>query len=378
MPKSSSSAWARLPGQTDPPTSARSKASPTRSANTSTIRPSLSTSRPCRSVPAKRSNRSLPRVGGRGIALEIDVVSNPEFLKEGAAMEDFQKPDRIVVGTDSESAIATMRALYAPFNRNHNRLMVMDRRSSEFTKYAANAMLATKISFMNEMANIAERIGVDIESVRVGIGSDPRIGYAFIYPGAGYGGSCFPKDVQSIEREADRAGYDAQLLRAVNNVNERQKDLLFAKIDAYFGHQLTGRTIAIWGLSFKPNTDDMREAPSRTLMESLWGAGATVRAYDPAAMHETARLYPEQVASGQLTLVPDAEEVLTGADALAICTEWREFQMPDYALIAEMVSHAVIFDGRNILDRHRAVNEGLTYVGIGLGENGWHKQEPQR
>ncbi|MGD9711424.1 MAG: UDP-glucose/GDP-mannose dehydrogenase family protein [Thermomicrobiales bacterium] len=306
----------------------------------------------------------------RRVGANVEVVSNPEFLKEGAAMEDFQKPDRIVIGTDSDTAISTMRALYAPFNRNHNRLIVMDRRSAEFTKYAANAILATKISFMNEMANIAERIGVDIESVRVGIGSDPRIGYAFIYPGAGYGGSCFPKDVQSIEREANRAGYDAQLLRAVNQVNERQKDVLFTKIDTFFAHQLRGKTIAVWGLSFKPNTDDMREAPSRALMEALWSAGAVVRAYDPAAMNEAARIYSAQIDSGELTLVSDAEEALTGADALAICTEWREFQMPDYARIAATIGHGVIFDGRNILDRHRAAAEGLTYIGIGLGENG--------
>lgn len=309
----------------------------------------------------------------RGVDFTVEVVSNPEFLKEGAAMEDFQKPDRIIVGSGNDAAIAVMRELYAPFNRNHNRLMVMDRRSSEFTKYAANAILATKISFMNEMANIAERIGVDIENVRIGIGSDPRIGYSFIYPGAGYGGSCFPKDVQSIESEARRAGYDAQLLRAVNDVNERQKDLLFQKIDAFFGHRLEGVTIAVWGLSFKPNTDDMREAPSRTLMEALWQAGARVQAYDPAAMNEAARLYPEQIGSGQLVLTSDAEEALRGANALAICTEWREFQMPDYAQIAEMISHEVIFDGRNILDRNRAAQEGLTYIGIGLGENGWHK-----
>ncbi|MEZ4499357.1 MAG: UDP-glucose/GDP-mannose dehydrogenase family protein [Thermomicrobiales bacterium] len=309
----------------------------------------------------------------RGLSFEVEVVSNPEFLKEGAAIQDFQKPDRIIIGTDSVSAIEVMRELYAPFNRNHNRLMVMDRRSSEFTKYAANAMLATKISFMNEMANIAERIGVDIESVRIGIGSDPRIGYSFIYAGAGYGGSCFPKDVQSVEREAHRAGYDAELLRAVNNVNERQKSLLFQKISAYFEHQLPGCSIAVWGLAFKPNTDDMREAPSRVLMEALWAAGARVVAFDPAAMQEAARLYPEQIATGQLVLAPDAEAALVGANALAICTEWREFQMPDYGFIAEHLSHDVIFDGRNILDRNRAAKEGLTYIGIGLGDSAWQK-----
>jgi UDPglucose 6-dehydrogenase len=309
----------------------------------------------------------------RGHLIEFDVVSNPEFLKEGAAMEDFQKPDRIVVGTNSDRALAVMRELYAPFNRNHNRLMVMDVRSSEFTKYAANAMLATKISFMNEMANIAERIGVDIESVRVGIGSDPRIGYSFIYPGCGYGGSCFPKDVQSVEREAFNAGYDAQLLRAVNDVNDRQKHLLFKKVQAHFGDQLTGRTIALWGLSFKPNTDDMREAPSRSLIEALWAAGARVKAFDPAAMDEARKLYPAQVEQGLLVLTEDAESALMDADALVICTEWREFQMPDYTMIREMLEGHVIFDGRNILDPLRATQEGFAYYGIGVGENGWHK-----
>jgi UDPglucose 6-dehydrogenase len=309
----------------------------------------------------------------RGVVIGFDVISNPEFLKEGAAMEDFQKPDRIVIGASNPASIEVMRELYAPFNRNHNRLMVMDVRSAEFTKYAANAMLATKISFMNEMANIAERIGVDIENVRIGIGSDPRIGYSFIYPGCGFGGSCFPKDVQSLERVASGAGYDAQLLRAVNDVNARQKRLLFQKVSAHFGGALDGRTIALWGLAFKPNTDDMREAPSRDLMEALWDAGATVRAFDPAAMHEAERHYPAQVADGRLVLVPDAEAALPGADALVICTEWREFQMPDYAVIAEMLREPVIFDGRNILDSVRVAQEGLTYYGIGVGQNGWHK-----
>lgn len=309
----------------------------------------------------------------RGIELDFDVVSNPEFLKEGAAMEDFQKPDRIVVGTNSDRALATMRELYAPFNRNHNRLMAMDVRSSEFTKYAANAMLATKISFMNEMANIAERIGVNIENVRVGIGSDPRIGYSFIYPGCGFGGSCFPKDVHSIEREAFHVGYDALLLRAVNDVNDRQKHLLFTKVQSHFGDQLKDRTIALWGLAFKPNTDDMREAPSRALMESLWAAGARVQAFDPAAMDETRRLYPSQVERGELVLAADAEAALADADALVICTEWREFQMPDYTMIRELLEGHVVFDGRNILDPLRAAQEGFSYYGIGVGENGWHK-----
>jgi UDPglucose 6-dehydrogenase len=266
-----------------------------------------------------------------------------------------------------------MRELYAPFNRNHDRIMIMDMRSSEFTKYAANAMLATKISFINEMANIAERIGVNIEHVRVGIGSDPRIGYAFLYPGAGYGGSCFPKDVQSLEREADLIGYDARLLRAVNAVNDQQKQLLFRKIAAHFGTSLAGRTIAIWGLSSKPNTDDMREAPSRVLMENLWDAGAIVRAFDPVAMNEARCLYPDQVDSGAFQLVEDAYAALEGSAALAICTEWREFQMPDYRAIHDMLQSPVVFDGRNVLDPARAAKEGITYYGIGVGENGWHK-----
>ncbi|MGI8476973.1 MAG: UDP-glucose dehydrogenase family protein, partial [Thermomicrobiales bacterium] len=232
------------------------------------------------------------RLGERGLDIPFDVVSNPEFLKEGAAIDDFMKPDRIVVGSSSARGIEVMRELYHPFNRNHGRMLVMDVRSAEFTKYAANAMLATKISFMNELANIAERVGVDIESVRIGIGSDPRIGYSFIYPGCGYGGSCFPKDVRSLERTASSVGYDAQLLRAVEHVNDGQKHVLFAKVARRFGADLTGRTFAVWGLSFKPDTDDIREAPSRTLMASLWAAGARVQAYDPEAMHETRRLYP--------------------------------------------------------------------------------------
>lgn len=309
----------------------------------------------------------------RNANLTFDVVSNPEFLKEGAAIEDFMRPDRIIVGSDSPRAIEVMRELFAPFNRNHNRLLVMDIRSSEFTKYAANAMLATKISFMNEMANIAEHVGVNIESVRIGIGSDPRIGYSFIYAGCGFGGSCFPKDVWSLERVADSVGYDAQLLRAVSSVNERQKGVLFTKISRHYGGNLAGRTIALWGLAFKPNTDDMREAPSRVLMEALWAAGATVRAFDPAAMKEAARLYPNEVASGQLVLCENAEAALEGADSLAICTEWRVFQTPDFDAIRSALKEPVIFDGRNILDETRLAREGITYYGIGLGANGWHK-----
>ena len=310
-------------------------------------------------------------LGKRGLSLTFDVVSNPEFLKEGDAIDDFMKPDRIVVGSDTPRGIEAMRELYAPFNRNHGRLVVMDVRSSEFTKYAANAMLATKISFMNELANIAERVGVDIEHVRVGIGSDPRIGYSFIYPGCGYGGSCFPKDVQSLARTAAQNGYDAQLLCAVEDVNNRQKAVLYSKIANHYGEQnLRGMTFAVWGLSFKPNTDDMREAPSRVLMESLWGAGARVRAFDPEAMTEARGLYPERVATGDLVLTENEDLALEGAVALVICTEWRAFRAPDYGVIKSSLKSPVIFDGRNIHDPARLKREGITYYGIGLGLNG--------
>ena len=297
------------------------------------------------------------------------VVSNPEFLKEGAAIDDFMRPDRIVVGSNDPWATELMRELYAPFNRNHNRLMVMDLRSAEFTKYAANALLATKISFMNEMANIAERIGVNIENVRVGIGSDPRIGYSFIYPGCGYGGSCFPKDVSSLEKVAESVGYDAQLVRAVNQVNDHQKNQLFEKIFAHFEGDLRGKTIALWGLAFKPNTDDMREAPSINLMTALWDAGAKVQAYDPVAMKEAAHLFESAVNEGDLILVEDAEAALSGADALAVCTEWRAFKMPDFDLLRSELKNPVIFDGRNMLDPIRVEREGLIYYGIGIGVN---------
>src|SRR5579871_1929928 len=250
-------------------------------------------------------------LAARGAAVEFYVVSNPEFLKEGAAIDDFMRPDRVIVGTDNPRTTELLRALYEPFTHNHDRLVVMDIRSSELTKYAANAMLATKISFMNEMANLAERVGADIEKVRVGIGSDPRIGYGFIYPGAGYGGSCFPKDVRALEQSARSAGYEPAILQAVEAVNLRQKAVLFEKIRAHFKGQLRGRTFALWGLSFKPNTDDMREAPSRVLMEALWQAGARVRAYDPSAMPETRRLYGERP---DLVLADSMEAALEGAD----------------------------------------------------------------
>ncbi len=300
----------------------------------------------------------------RRASLEFDVVSNPEFLKEGAAINDFMRPDRVIVGTDNPRVTELMRALYEPFTRNHDRLVVMDIRSSELTKYAANAMLATKISFMNEMANLAERVGADIEKVRVGIGSDPRIGYGFIYPGAGYGGSCFPKDVRALEQSARSAGYEPAILQAVEAVNLRQKAVLFEKIRAHFKGQLRGRTFALWGLSFKPNTDDMREAPSRVLMEALWQAGARVRAYDPSAMPETRRLYGERP---DLVLADSMEAALEGADALAIVTEWQEFRSPDFDGIRAALKSAVIFDGRNLYDPGLMTRFGFTYYGIGRG-----------
>jgi UDPglucose 6-dehydrogenase len=305
----------------------------------------------------------------RGVEIEFDVVSNPEFLKEGAAVVDFMKPDRVVVGTESSRALELMRALYAPFTRSHERLIVMDTRSAELTKYAANAMLATRISFMNELAGIAERVCADIEMVRRGIGSDSRIGYAFIYPGAGYGGSCFPKDVQALTRTAIAAGADPKLLQAVESVNTQQKHKLFTRIQGVLSGDLEGRTIALWGLAFKPNTDDMREAPSRVLMESLWAEGARVRGYDPVAMNEAARLYTDQIAAGTLTLVPSAMAALEGADLLAIVTEWQEFRSPDFDRIRSVLKHPVIIDGRNLYDPAQVAARGLRYFAIGRGES---------
>lgn len=298
----------------------------------------------------------------RGSSLPVDVVSNPEFLKEGAAISDFMKPDRIIVGTSSDRAVEIMSALYAPFNRNHDRVMVMDTRSAELTKYAANAMLATKISFMNELANIAERVGADIEYVRQGIGSDPRIGFQFIYPGCGYGGSCFPKDVKALSRMARDVGYDARLMEATDGVNEDQKDVMFAKIKAHFGDSLMGKTIALWGLAFKPNTDDMREAPSRNLMEALWAAGASVRAFDPEAMHETQRIYGDRA---DLVFCETPEEAATGADAIALMTEWNLFRSPDFDAIKGLLKQPVIFDGRNVYNPVDPRRHGFTYYGIG-------------
>jgi UDPglucose 6-dehydrogenase len=309
----------------------------------------------------------------RGLNLEVDVVSNPEFLKEGAAINDFMKPDRIIIGTDNPRTTELLRALYEPFNRNHDRVIDMDVRSAELTKYAANAMLATKISFMNEIANIAERMGADIERVRVGIGADPRIGYHFIYPGAGYGGSCFPKDVRALARSASQMEYNATLLDAVEEVNDRQKNRLFEKIQSHYEGKLAGKTIALWGLSFKPNTDDMREAPSRVLMEALWEAGASVSAYDPEAMAEAARLYPNQ---NGLTLCESAGDTLKGADALVIVTEWQEFRSPDFDLIRESLADGVVFDGRNIYEPRLLEACGLIYCGIGRGVMPGVKQQP--
>ncbi len=300
----------------------------------------------------------------RGMAVEFDVVSNPEFLKEGAAIDDFMKPDRIIVGTDNPRTTELLKSLYEPFNRNHDRLISMDVRSAELTKYAANAMLATKISLMNELANLAERFDADIEKVRIGIGSDPRIGYHFIYPGVGYGGSCFPKDVRALTNSAKQAGYDASLLSAVEDVNGRQKHRLFEKISAHYEGRLDGRTIALWGLSFKPRTDDMREAPSRVLMEALWEAGATVRAYDPEAMEEARRLYPDE---SRLTLCDSAYEALEGADVLAIVTEWQEFRSPDFSTIRNTLVDPVIFDGRNLYEPDSVEKLGLGYYAIGRG-----------
>lgn len=302
----------------------------------------------------------------RGVRIPFDVVSNPEFLKEGDAVEDCLRPDRIVLGSDSEKAVAVMRKLYAPFNRNHDRTVLMDVRSAELTKYAANAMLATKISFMNEIANIAERVGADVELVRQGIGSDPRIGYHFIYPGAGYGGSCFPKDVQALERTARAHGYEARLLEAVEQVNHKQKERLFELIRGHFGSQLAGKTVALWGLAFKPNTDDMREASSRRLMEMLWAAGARVRAFDPEAAEETRRIYGDR---DDLVLCDHPYDALEGADALAIVTEWKAFRSPDFERIKAALRTPAIFDGRNLYDPAVVEEAGLAYYGIGRGRS---------
>ena len=302
----------------------------------------------------------------RGAAVAFDVASNPEFLKEGDAVNDCMRPDRIIIGSDSAQALALLKRLYAPFNRNHERIVTMDARSAELTKYAANAMLATKISFMNEIANLAERVGADVELVRQGIGADPRIGYHFIYPGAGYGGSCFPKDVQALARTAEAQGYTPQLLHAVEAVNRAQKRHLFALIERHFGGALQGKTIALWGLAFKPNTDDMREAPSRTLIEALWAAGARVRAYDPEAGAEARRLYG---ARADLVLCEQPYDALQDADVLVLMTEWKVFRSPDFARIRAALRTPALFDGRNLYDPASVEAAGIAYYGIGRGRS---------
>lgn len=302
----------------------------------------------------------------RQLELEFDVVSNPEFLKEGAAISDFLKPDRIIIGADTEQARMDMRALYAPFNRNRERIVIMDTRSAELTKYAANALLATKISFMNELSNIASRCGADIENVRHGIGSDPRIGYQFIYPGCGYGGSCFPKDVRALHKTAAELDYNAEILSAVDAVNMRQKHRLFEKIRYHFKDKLSGLTIALWGLSFKPETDDMREAPSRTLLHALWDAGIHVKAYDPVAMPEARRIFGD---NPKLELLQRPDKVLTDADALVVVTEWSEFLSPDFEVIKQTLKQPVIFDGRNLYDPKFMAENGFAYYGIGRGRS---------
>ena len=298
----------------------------------------------------------------RGAQLEFSIASNPEFLKEGAAVDDFMRPDRIVLGADDVRAVELMRSLYAPFNRNHDRLIVMDIKSAELTKYAANAMLATRISFMNELALLAEKMGADIENVRHGIGSDPRIGYHFLYAGCGYGGSCFPKDVQAMQRTAKEYGSELRILNAVEVANERQKEVLLDKITAKFGNDLSGKNIALWGLAFKPNTDDMRDAPSRVLIKGLWQRGATVTAYDPVAMHEATRIFGDDP---RLQLVDTPMAALEGADALAIVTEWQVFRAPDFAALKAKLKNPVIFDGRNLYEPKDVRAHGIEYFAIG-------------
>ncbi|MEO7246122.1 MAG: UDP-glucose/GDP-mannose dehydrogenase family protein [Rubrivivax sp.] len=303
-------------------------------------------------------------LAARGVTQTFAVVSNPEFLKEGAAVEDCMRPDRIIVGADDERAILLMRALYQPFMRNHDRLQLMDLRSAEFTKYAANAMLATRISFMNELALLAEQVGADIEQVRKGIGSDPRIGTHFLYAGTGYGGSCFPKDVKALVRIGHAHDIDLRVLTAVEAANERQKHVLVDKVVRRFGEDLRGRTFALWGLAFKPNTDDMREAPSRVIVEALVARGAAVRAYDPVAMEEARRVFD---GTPRLSFVERAEDALPGADALLLVTEWKEFRTPDFEHMKIALKQPVVFDGRNLWEPALMASFGLEYKGIGRG-----------
>ena len=321
-------------------------------------------------VPVGTSEKVADRIAAEqakhGNAFPFDVCSNPEFLKEGSALDDFTKPSRIIIGTQSDTVRKLMRECYAPYNRNHDKLMFMDARSAELTKYAANAMLATKISFMSEIANLAERLGADIEQVRLGIGSDPRIGYHFIYPGCGYGGSCFPKDVRALASTAASVGLDATLIRAVETVNTAQKSVLFDKLEQIFDGRLKGKTIAVWGLAFKPNTDDMRDAPSRALMERLWAAGAKVKAFDPEAMDVARRLYGDRA---DFVLVSRPEDAVKDADALAICTEWKQFRVVDFNFLKTELASPVIVDGRNLYDPAEVSSHGLLYYAIGRGDS---------
>ena len=323
-------------------------------------------------VPVGTADKVRAAIAGelraRGADVQFDVVSNPEFLKEGAAVEDCMRPDRIVIGADNARAADKLKRLYAPFNRNHDRFVVMDVRSAELTKYAANAMLATKISFMNEIANIAEQVGADVENVRKGIGSDPRIGWHFIYPGAGYGGSCFPKDVQALAKTAQQHGLQPRLLDAVEAVNDAQKGHLFELAARHYGGEarLRGKTFAVWGLAFKPNTDDMREASSRRLLQQLWDAGAKVRAYDPEAMHEARRIFGER---DGFALCDSTAATLEGADALIVVTEWKQFRSPDFAKLKATLFDAVVFDGRNMYQPADVESAGLAYYGIGRGRS---------
>jgi UDPglucose 6-dehydrogenase len=300
----------------------------------------------------------------RGTEVPYSVVSNPEFLKEGAAVEDFMKPDRVVIGSEDERATQIMRAVYAPLQRNHERTMVMDVRSAELTKYAANAMLATRISFMNELANLAEKLGADIEQVRHGIGSDPRIGYHFLYPGAGYGGSCFPKDVKALQRTANQEGVRLRILQAVEEANELQKHRLVQKVTARFGEKLEAKRFALWGLAFKPNTDDMREAPSRVVIRELLERGASICAYDPVAMPEAKHIFRDEP---RVTYAESPLSALDGADALLIVTEWKEFRSPDFGTIKDRLKQPLIFDGRNLYDPALVKQSGLEYYSIGRG-----------
>ena len=296
----------------------------------------------------------------RGVNLEFDVVSNPEFLKEGNAIDDFMKPDRVVVGCDNVRTAEIMKELYSPFVRTGKPILVMDVPSAEMTKYAANAMLATKISFMNDIANLCERLGVDVTQVRQGIGSDSRIGYSFIFPGPGYGGSCFPKDVQAIIKTGEQHDYKLEILSAVESVNKRQKKVLFDKLKRYFGDELKNKTIAVWGLAFKPNTDDMREAPSIVLIQNLIAEGCKVRAYDPEASKEAYKIFGDKIEYGKKQY-----EVINGADALVIVTEWNEFRRPDFEKIKSLLNHPVIMDGRNLFDPKKMAQMGFEYEGIG-------------